>query len=244
MSETIDIIDAGSDDFPRISRCLAEAFFDDPVAVFLFPQERTRRARLAGLYRFVLGAMSAHGRVVMDREARGAAIWQAPSPPTAGPLEEAIGKIMLAAVLRSASVRAIALNRAATQAQPVEDYWYLGILGTAPAHQGCGIASALMSPTLAHCDAWGLRAYLESSKLDNIPFYERHGFRVTGQVQIEGGPLLWPMIRAPLNDRPGPAEERREAGGGVGAASGIFWCQPVRDRAGYPAALPLALRDR
>jgi ribosomal protein S18 acetylase RimI-like enzyme len=197
MSDTIDVMEATSEDFPRISGCLAEAFFDDPIAVFLFPNERARRARLSSLYRFVLAAMSSHGRVVMDRDARGAAIWQAPSPPTAGPVEEAIGKVMLAAVLRSASVRAMALNRAATEAQPAEGYWYLGILGTAPAHQGSGIASALMTPTLAHCDEMGLRAYLESSKQDNIPFYERHGFRVTGEVRIEDGPLLWPMIRPP-----------------------------------------------
>jgi GNAT superfamily N-acetyltransferase len=98
--------------------------------------------------------------------------------------------------MRTASRRALALNRAAAEAHPGEPHWYLGILGTDPAHQGCGVASALVKPILEQCDADGVPAYLESSKRDNIPFYERHGFRVTGEVQVDDGPTLWPMLRS------------------------------------------------
>ena len=87
------------------------------------------------------------------------------------------------------------LNRAAAGAHPSDPHWYLGILGTDPVHQGCGVASALMEPTLERCDAAGFPAYLESSKQSNLPFYERHGFRVTGKVEVHGGPTLWSMSR-------------------------------------------------
>ena len=45
------------------------------------------------------------------------------------------------------------------------------------------------------CDAMGLPVYLESSKDANLPFYERHGFRVVGEVVVPRGPTLWPMVR-------------------------------------------------
>jgi GNAT superfamily N-acetyltransferase len=80
---------------------------------------------------------------------------------------------------------------------PEEPHWYLAVLGTATDHQGKGVGSALMAPVLAKCDAEGIPAYLESSKESNIPFYRRHGFEVSGEVNVKNGPKLWPMWRDP-----------------------------------------------
>jgi len=71
------------------------------------------------------------------------------------------------------------------------------VLGTDPQHQGKGIGSALLAPVLAKCDAEGIPAYLESSKERNIPFYRRHGFEVTTELNLKNGPSLWPMWRDP-----------------------------------------------
>jgi len=191
------VVAAPAADFPRLGACLAAAFVDDPVSTFLFPEPRTRQARLSALYRMVLGAMASHGHVAMDPSRRGAAVWQAPSPPVPGVLAEGIGAFVMFAVLRTASLRGLALSRAAASVHPSEPHWYLGILGTDPAHQGQGVASLLLRPVLSRCDETGVLAYLESSKESNIPFYERHGFRVTGNVRVDGGPVLWPMQRAP-----------------------------------------------
>ena len=78
-----------------------------------------------------------------------------------------------------------------------EPHWYLSTLGTDPEAQGRGLGSAMLAPVLGLCDEDGWPAYLESSKESNIPFYERHGFRVTGEIQVPDGPKLWPMLRPP-----------------------------------------------
>jgi hypothetical protein len=55
-----------------------------------------------------------------------------------------------------------------------------------------------MDSRLDRCDAEYAPAYLESSNPDNIPYYQRFGFEVTGELALpEGGPSLWPMWRAP-----------------------------------------------
>ena len=79
---------------------------------------------------------------------------------------------------------------------PKEPHWYLPLLGVDPARQGQGLGSALLKHALAHCDAEGLPAYLESSNIKNVPLYERHGFEVLGVIQPGDFPPLYPMLRA------------------------------------------------
>ena len=81
---------------------------------------------------------------------------------------------------------------------PEEPHWYLAMIGSDPAVRGGGYGAALMRSRLERCDAEGAPAYLESSNPDNVPYYLRFGFEVTGQIVIPGGgPTLWPMWRAP-----------------------------------------------
>ena len=67
-----------------------------------------------------------------------------------------------------------------------------------PVAQGRGLGSSVLAPVLGRCDDEGLGAYLESSKEENLAFYSRHGFEVTEEVQLPGGPPVWLMWRDPL----------------------------------------------
>lgn len=176
---------------------LSLAFCDDPVMAFLFPDARSRPRRLASFYRLVMRLLTPHGRVHTDAELRGVAVWQAPDPPRPARWQRTHATLSLLAVLRGASARAALLNDLVVQAHPHESHWYLALLGTGPPHQGRGVGSALLAPVLQRCDAEQLPAYLESSKASNIPFYERHGFRVTSELAIPDGPTVWPMRREP-----------------------------------------------
>jgi GNAT superfamily N-acetyltransferase len=179
------------------ARVLALAFADDPVMLFLFPRPRGRTRRLAGFYRLVIRLLAEHGRVQTDATLRGVAVWQAPAPPRLGRWRRTRTSLSLLAALRTATPRAGLLNDVVMRAHPREDHWYLALLGTGPLHQGQGVGSALLQPVLRRCDALQLPAFLESSKQSNIPFYERHGFQVTCELAIPGGPRVWPMLREP-----------------------------------------------
>jgi len=79
-----------------------------------------------------------------------------------------------------------------------EPHFYLFVLGTHAAHQSRGLGGQVLEPVLARCDEQRLPARLESSNPRNVPFYERHGFEVLGEVAVvPGGPVIRPMRREP-----------------------------------------------
>jgi predicted acetyltransferase len=83
-------------------------------------------------------------------------------------------------------------------AHPEEPHWYLAAIGSDPQVRGTGYGNALLRSRLDRCDADGAPAYLESSNPDNIPYYLRFGFEVTGEIVMPGGgPSMWPMWRRP-----------------------------------------------
>jgi ribosomal protein S18 acetylase RimI-like enzyme len=185
---------------------LTRAFDDDPVMMWIFPDERMRRRRLPPFFASTLRgtglrhdgtevSVSAGGSVL------GAAIWLPPGtwrPPLWRQLL-ALPGVMLR--LGSRLPVASATYGALLRVHPSRPHWYLSGIGTDPPAQGTGVGSELMRSRLVRCDADQLPAYLESSKERNVPFYERHGFQVIGELSLPGGgPTLWLMWRDPQDE--------------------------------------------
>ncbi len=78
---------------------------------------------------------------------------------------------------------------------PEEPHWYLNFIGVDTHRQGQGLGSAVLKASLASVDEEGAIAYLESSNVVNIPLYERFGFEVTKEIQVNDSPVIYPMVR-------------------------------------------------
>ena len=101
-------------------------------------------------------------------------------------------------VLGLNSIRGRTLQETMKRVHPEEPHWYLAVIGSDPDVRGKGFGQALMRSRLDRCDAEHAPAYLESSKPENLPYYLRFGFAVTGEITLpNGGPTLWPMWREP-----------------------------------------------
>ncbi|MGW6651548.1 acetyltransferase [Streptomyces sp. CB02130] len=184
------------DDAPEISRTLARAFADDPMMGWFFPGGASREPDLVRYFTTIFTRQyGRHG--VCERTASAAAFWVAPEgqektvpdAETVAELEEILGD--RAPLFRDAVA-------AAAEQGPKEPHWYLAVVGADPATRGQGHGAALLRSGLAKADAAGLPVYLESSKPDNLPFYEHFGFTVLGEAALPGGgPALWVMRRAP-----------------------------------------------
>ena len=183
---------ATAEDTAPITATLARAFQDDPVAAYALPSDRRRPSQLQRFYRERMRTLLADELVFCDAEHRAAALWAAPDR-WRTPLSELLRT-------RIVSVRTplfLAGGVRVEHRHPSEPHYYLAILGVDPSAQGQGLGSAVIRPMLDRCDTEGVPAYLESSKATNVPFYERHGFRVTGEVKLPLGPPLWLMWRDP-----------------------------------------------
>jgi GNAT superfamily N-acetyltransferase len=83
------------------------------------------------------------------------------------------------------------------EAHPAMPHWYLPWFGVDCALQGQGLGSRLMTPCLDIVDRDHLPAYLDSTNPRNVPFYQRHGFEVTGRWQAGDTPPITSMLRGP-----------------------------------------------
>lgn len=187
--------EARRDELRSVCDVLGQAFFDDPVAIHLFPDPTTRAERYARFSRLAIDAFAASAYVVTEPEIRTAAIWQAPRPSSVGLLHQLRLIASFLDVARTGFLRAMRMGELMSRHHLREPHWYLAVLGTVPHAQRTGLASAILAPVLERCDRDRMPAYLESSKRENIPFYQKHGFEVVDELVIPDGPSLWPMIR-------------------------------------------------
>lgn len=195
---TVRAVTAGEIDIEPLEDVLQAAFWDDPMMRWMIPDDASRSRRAARLFRGMLRHWFVPMRTVWTTaDQQGAALWSPPGHWRIPVMAQLPSLPSMLGALGRGAVKAGRLMSLVEHHHPREPHWYLAVLGTDPPSQGKGIGSALIAPVLSRCDAEGVPAYLESSKESNIPFYRRHGFEVTGELRVPGGPVLYPMWREP-----------------------------------------------
>ncbi|MFD0000204.1 GNAT family N-acetyltransferase [Nocardia sp. NPDC127526] len=194
---------AARSDIPDLGRVLGIAFTDDPIMSWFIPDATVRPQRAALFFdTLTRHQFLDHGGVEVALDDNGvmvgAAVWAPPGHWHTSKLTTLRCLPGLARAFRSRLPLGAAMSDRMAEAHPREPHWYLAFIGTLPAARGRGYGQALINSRLDRCDAEGAPAYLESSKPDNVPYYERFGFVKTGELDAtKGGPLIWPMWRAP-----------------------------------------------
>jgi ribosomal protein S18 acetylase RimI-like enzyme len=189
-------------DIRELSRTLARAFYDDPVTAWMLPDDNARAAQLIGLFATLTRRHHLAGggvEVACDGPGVGAAaLWDPPNRWRHSRWEELAMMPNFIRVFGLRSARARTVQELMKQEHPEEPHWYLAVIGSDTTVRGQGFGQALMRSRLDRCDAEYCPAYLESSKPENVPYYERFGFTVTREIKLpDGGPTLWAMWRDP-----------------------------------------------
>ena len=185
-------------DQEAVSDVLTEAFTNDPVVCWLFPEVGERGRLQSYFYRSML-THPAHEAYLVGRP-DGASVWLTLAAGQA-PYEEHpdAPEADLSAVFGESGARLRALGQALAGRHPDrEPHLYLWCMGVAGGQQGSGLGSAMLRHGLERADADGLAVYLEASSPRSRALYLRHGFEDLGEpVRVADGPLLWPMWRRP-----------------------------------------------
>ncbi len=201
-SPSADVRPAQRSDVGRLSATLARAFFDDPVMCWMLPDPQVRRRKLPKVFSVLsrYHHLSRGGmEVALDGgDVRAASLWDPPGQWRQTRLEQLRALPELMFTFGGAASRGMAIEERMAAVHPEEPHWYLAIIGSDPSVRGAGYGNALMRSRLDRCDAEYAPAYLESSNPDNVPYYQRFGFEVTGEIRLpDGGPSLVPMWRQP-----------------------------------------------
>lgn len=180
------------------ARAAADGFFDNEIWVWMLPRDWQRRRILPRHYRAMIRT------VYMPRSAA----WT--TPDTAGTaLWFPPGTLRLRGRERFAEIasllpegidcfgRATRWEELISEYHPREPHWYLQTLSVRPEAQRAGVGTALIRPGLDRADAEDVSVYLETQRFSNVPYYERFGFELTGEISLPDSPPVWLMSRPP-----------------------------------------------
>ncbi|WP_026115443.1 GNAT family N-acetyltransferase [Nocardiopsis kunsanensis] len=187
------------DDVPSVARVLSRATHGDPLFQWLFPETRTRLARIRRFHAMAAGfGYVPYGDVRVTEAAestagesvvRAAALWAPAESNPEGPLVSPrlwphwgplLGRGRVAPFVRVFAEWKLAA--------PQEPHLYLAALGVDPVVAGTGIGGALLSQGLDRADAEGMPVFTQTMNDKALGFYERFGFEVVREVDhLEGG---------------------------------------------------------
>lgn len=131
--------------------------------------------------------------------AKGAAIWLGPDHKAydfSFWRQVALAPVMIEIAGVAGALRGLDLADRLEKNHPHKPHAHLVFLGVAPHAQGQGVGSAMLKHALADLDAQRMIAFLECSSERNKALYARHGFDVTGELDLPGL-HFWSMTRAP-----------------------------------------------
>ena len=198
------VIRLGKPHIKEAGEVLSRAFYDDPLFTHYVPDD-ARRMRLLP---WSMAAGVRYGRLYGEvytsaEQIDGVAVWLAPGNSDMSLLR----MIRVGMVLAPLKLGLGAFSRFMNAGNYFEElhkrsvephHWYMLFLGVDPPRQGRGHGSALLQPMLARIDAENVPSYLETSKPNNVPFWQRHGFEVAAEGDVpDGGPHVWGMRREP-----------------------------------------------
>ncbi|HYZ91978.1 MAG TPA: GNAT family N-acetyltransferase [Actinomycetota bacterium] len=186
-------------DIGRAAEVLAEAFTDDPFSMWLFPEKRLRERLVRSWAMQLRVVYIPKGHSYATDGLEGVALWTPPPGLVRSSLSEQL-RLLFPYIRILGPGR---LPRAAygfgiiERAHPSEPHWYLSAIGVAPHQQRKGFGGTLLQPVLDRADRENTLTYLETFRPENVPYYERFGFRVVGEADIADGPHMWSMSRIP-----------------------------------------------
>lgn len=192
------------EDIVLASHALAEAFQDDPLQTYVFPDARERAERSPAHFEAFVRYGLLYGEVLTTVGApKGAAVWLGPDAWEITPARAtSAGLDRLPAAMGQAAADRFFSVLAAIEPHHHRDvpaaHWYLLVLGVSPAAQGGGIGRALIQPVIDRADAAGQPCYLETAQPNNVPFYKHLGFRQIVETRERASGLqLWTFRRDP-----------------------------------------------
>lgn len=175
---------------------LSLAFEDDPAIAWMSPRLRKRRRMLPHLFRHMRQEDLKFGSVMRSPGGEVATLWRAPGKHKQQLYGRLRTTLAFFRILGAGASRGSAIAAALAKHHPPEDHWYLRFIGVRPDQQGKGWGGVALRQGIERAEADGVPIYLETATPSNVGLYQRFGFTITNEWDVEGGgPHFWGMMR-------------------------------------------------
>jgi ribosomal protein S18 acetylase RimI-like enzyme len=199
-----EIYNVAKRDIKRVIETLMQAFFDDDLWRYFFPERNSRLRVLPRFYNYRVRNGLIDGKILATSEnIEGVVILTESEYKKFSWLRAirtgGIGLYRIAGSEISSKMIEIESYIAARRGECVhEPYWYLGSLGVRPEYRGKGLASKLVRNVLEMCRSQDKLCVLETESEGLVEMYRHFGFEVVDSFTIPIGNLSrWIMTRHP-----------------------------------------------
>lgn len=173
----------------QAAKVFAMAMFNDDLHKYLLPDENTRLKKLESLYAFKL-RIELNNSFKTSSNLEGVCIWEgADDPHNVITLKEIIlGLPLIFTIGIPSLIRMIKYqiwSSKIRESLTSKRYWYLNVIAVSPVHQGKGFATKMIKPFIEKASENNEEVYLETQNKNNVPIYEKFGFKVIETKKIE-----------------------------------------------------------
>ncbi|MCH8115196.1 MAG: GNAT family N-acetyltransferase [Chloroflexi bacterium] len=186
----------------QFGRSISRAFFTDPLMQYIEPDEEKRRKFGNWFLTRAIAYCERWGEVYTDENLAGGGAWLTPGNTTMTTMRILrIGLWQLPFRLGTGGLAR--LNKFDSATAKVHkrvvkgDHWYLLLLGVDPDQQSNGIGSAAIEVGAAKAQQAGLPVYLETMTQSNVDYYQKRGFEVAEEFDVDDQLHVWAMVRQP-----------------------------------------------
>ena len=181
-----------------IRAVLGQAYADDPLSAWIFPDASTRAEACAVWYGLFAETYARCAQVTWLADDDAACLWHTPDDPAlTWPDFPTIAGVLNTLVGAAHAERVGNALHPISDLTPSEPHVYVNFLAVAPSKQGRGAGARAIAPALEAARDRGLGVRLESTNPRNLPFYERLGFQRRAALQLGNGPRLVSLWRDP-----------------------------------------------
>jgi len=200
MEDKVKIREMQRSDIPQVAEVLGRAYATNPIMLATYRGKQMLATRIqitfGAMFRYQPGecfVSELDGQIVGGMRITK---W----PDCQGMSVKAMPSVLRAAGGLGPIMRAMKHIVAWKKHDPKQPHWHLGPIGVAPEIQGKGIGSQMMDVYCGIVDENRLEAYHETDRPENVPFYERFGFKVVGEEMVIGA-KIWYMLRPAKLDK-------------------------------------------
>lgn len=172
-------------DKPRVTDLLSAAFNDNQSVNYIIRQDDKRRQRIRALMDYSFEVCFRFGKVWLSEGGTGCALVLYPHQKrtTLQTIWLDI-KLIFTAIGIDGIARAMKREALIKEKQPKEPMAYLWFIGVSPLYQHTGIGSSLLKEVIAEAESKALPVFLETSTLQNLPWYRRFGFQSYDELTL------------------------------------------------------------